>query len=253
MKRLIDLIIGVFFIGYFIVINLLSSRKIAFSGAIAIAGVILILYHFLKKKFEDNRSFIKANKLIRILVCIGLVGFLAVEAVIIGYPKKSEVNTDYILVLGAGLNNGNELSLTLKDRLDAALKCINEYGNDGYIVLSGGKGSDERISESEAMKRYLLEQGLPSEKIITEDKSTNTYENFKYSKDKIEEHSKKPIGESSVKVVTTDFHGFRSSILANRNGYEDVKLYTSNTVSYLIPVFYAREALALVKSVLFDR
>ncbi len=75
---------------------------------------------------------------------------------------------------------------------------------------------------------------------------------LKFSKEKIEEHSNKHLEDLSIKVVTTDFHALRSNLLAKKNGYENVNFYTNNTVSYLIPVFYSREALALVKSFLFD-
>ena len=56
-----------------------------------------------------------------------------------------------------------------------------------------------------------------------------------------------------MKFITTDFHAFRSNMLSKRNGYKDTKAYTTNTVSYLIPVYYSREALAVVKSFIFDK
>ncbi|NFV59085.1 YdcF family protein, partial [Clostridium botulinum] len=184
---------------------------------------------------------------------IGIVLFIAVEIVIISCPKSNKENTDYIVVLGAGLNNGDQLSYILKSRLDSALQCINEFNNNSYIVVSGGKGNDERISEAMAMKKYLLEQGISEDEILMEDKSKNTFENFKYSKKIIEEHSNKNIDDLSVKIVTTDFHGFRSKMLAKRNGYNEVKLYTNKTIYYLIPICYTREAFAVVKSIIFDR
>jgi uncharacterized SAM-binding protein YcdF (DUF218 family) len=251
--RFIDIIVGGVLIAYFFIVNLISSKKVAFSGTIAAVGVIFIIYHFIKSRFKENQYFIKGMNIIKVLISIGLIFFLVLEAAIVFYPKKDHSNTDYVLVLGAGLNNGDQLSLTLKDRLDSAIECVNDYGNRRFIVVSGGQGTDEDISEAEAMKRYLVDEGLSEEKIIKEDKSRNTNENFKFSKVKIEEHSRKAIEDSSVKVVTTDFHALRSNLLAKKNGYKNINLYTSNTVSYLIPVFYSREALAVVKSFLFDR
>ena len=58
-------------------------------------------------------------------------------------------------------------------------------GKHAKFVPSGGQGSDEVISESEAMKRYLLEQGYPEEQIIKEDKSVNTDQNICFSREKI--------------------------------------------------------------------
>ncbi|MDS0528511.1 YdcF family protein [Clostridium sp. SHJSY1] len=252
MIKFIDIILGIILVAYYFIINLISSRKIAASGSILAIGIILIIYHFVKNIFNDNQYYIKGMKIAKIFICVGLVFFIVLEGMIIFYPKKDTSNTDYIVVLGAGLNNGGQLSLTLKDRLDSALKCVNDYGNNGYIVVSGGQGPDEDLSEAEAMTRYLVEQGVSEEKIIKEDKSRNTNQNFKFSKDKIEEHSGKNIEDVSVKVVTTDFHALRSNLLAEKNGYKNINVYTNNSVPYLIPIFYSREALAIVKSFLFD-
>ena len=54
-------------------------------------------------------------------------------------------------------------------------------GRPIVFVPSGGKGSDEIISEGEAIKRYLIEQGIPEKDILAETKSTTTEENFKYA------------------------------------------------------------------------
>lgn len=252
MLKFIDIILGIVMVSYYLIINLISSRKIAFSGIVATIGVIFIIYHFVKNIFAKNYYFIRGMKITKTLICIGLIVFVVLETMIVLYPKNDHSNTDYIVVLGAGLNNGDQLSLTLKDRLDSALKCVKDHGNNGYIIVSGGQGSDEDIPEAEAMKRYLVEQGLPEEKIIKEDKSRNTSENLKFSKDKIQLHSGKNIEDIKVKVVTTDFHVLRSDLLAKKNGYKDVNFYASDTVPYLIPVFYSREAVAVVKSFFFD-
>jgi uncharacterized SAM-binding protein YcdF (DUF218 family) len=155
-------------------------------------------------------------------------------------------------VLGAGLDSGKTPNLILQERLDAAIKCIGENPTQ-YIVLSGGQGADEDLPEAQAMSEYLQERGIDKEKIIIEDKSKDTNENLKYSKEKIEEHSHKSLNEVSIKIVTTDFHAFRSSILAKKNNYVNFDNYSNPTVWYFIPSTYTREAFAVVKSVLFDR
>lgn len=97
------------------------------------------------------------------------------------------------------------------------------------------------------------DRGVNKERIIIEDESRDTNQNLKFSKKKIEKHSNKSLNEVNVKIITTDFHAFRSSILAKRNGYVNFDNYSSATVWYLIPVTYTREAFAVVKSVLFDK
>lgn len=253
MKFYTDIVLGVTLIGYTLIINILSSTKIAFSKPIGILGLCFILYHFLKIKLKDKEYFIFLNKSIKIIFFIGITCFIILQIIIVSYPKKNNRPTDYILVLGAGLRSGTELSLSLKDRLDTTIEYLNNYNSNSYIVVSGGQGSDEDISEASAMAKYLLDNSIPTDKIIIEDKSVNTFENFKFSKVKIEEHSNKPIDNSSIKIITTDFHAFRSNLLAQRTGYKDINIYTTKTVPYLIPVLYTRESIAIVKSFLFDR
>ena len=252
MKKFWDIILGIVLILYVIAINVISGARIAFSLPIVILGIILILYHFVKNKIKENKFLSKGFKIIKIFLCIGFICFLGIEAVIISYPKHNEKKDDYILVLGAGLTNRTTPSLILQGRLDAAIKCIEE-NDTGYIVLSGGQGVDEDLPESHAMSKYLQDRGVNKERIIIEDKSRDTNENFKFSKEKIEEHSNKSLNEINVKIITTDFHAFRSSILAKRNGYVNFDNYSSSTVWYFIPITYTREAFAIVKSVLFDK
>ncbi len=225
MRKNLDIALGGILTGYSILVNLLSFRKIAFSEVFFISGILLIIYHFIKKRIYNNEKLRLLDKMVRTLICIGLAVFFIIEGIIICYPKKSIERTDYIIVLGAGLNNRNELSQTLRDRLNTALYCLNEYNKDSYIVVSGGQGEDEDMSEAEAMEGYLLEKGVSKDKIIKENKSRNTFENFKFSKGKIAEHSNKELKDVSVKIVTTDFHAFRSKMLAKRNGYENIEVY----------------------------
>ena len=81
---------------------------------------------------------------------------------------------------------------------------------------SGGRGSDEVISESLAIKNYLIEKGIKENQIIIEDKSTNTIENMKFSKAKIDELKK----DAKISFSTTNYHVFRSGVIANNQGIE---------------------------------
>ncbi|RII34550.1 YdcF family protein [Clostridium chromiireducens] len=251
MKKYLDAVLGVFLISYIISINLISDAKVAFSFPILILGILLILFHFLRIKNQKSIFWSKYLKIAKILMYIGLIFFLGIEAAIITYPKNDDRKSDYIIVLGAGLANKTTPSTILKGRLDAALDYLKD-NNSAIIVLSGGRGSDENIPESHAMSKYLQEKGVDKSKIIIEDKSRDTNENFKYSKEKIEGYSKKNMDQINVKIITTDFHALRSSILAKKNGFVYYSNYSSSTVWYLIPVTYTREAFAIVKSILFD-
>ncbi len=231
---------------------MLSELWIAFGFPIIVLGIIILVYYFSKKKMKENMFFYKIFRYIKISSCIIFICFIIIEALIISYPKYNRNSDDYIIVLGAGLDNGGVPNLILRERLDIAIKCMKENLAQ-YIVLSGGQGIDESTSEAQAMSEYLQARGIEKNKIILEDKSRDTNENLKYSKEKIEEFSNKPISDIKVKIVTTDFHAFRSSILAKKKGYKNFDNYSSNMPWYFAPSTYVRESIAVIKSILFDK
>ncbi|ALB46321.2 YdcF family protein [Clostridium beijerinckii] len=231
---------------------MLSELWIAFGFPIIVLGIIILVYYFSKKRMKKNVFFYKIFRYIKISSCIIFICFIIIEALIINYPKYNRNSDDYIIVLGAGIDNGGVPNLILRERLDIAIKCTKENLAQ-YIVLSGGQGTDESTSEAQAMSEYLQAKGIEKNKIILEDKSRDTNENLKYSKEKIEEFSNKSISDIKVKIVTTDFHAFRSSILAKKNGYKNFDNYSSTMPWYFVPSTYARESIAVIKSILFDK
>ena len=231
---------------------IIEELFIALSMPISIIIILILIRCFFKNKIKENNNFIKFYKIYKRIIFILVIGFMGIEGLIVSYPKYDNKEDNYIVVLGAGLDNGRTPNLILSERLEAAIKSEKEHPNQ-YIVVSGGKGKDEYVTEAEAMKKYLEDKGIDEEKIIKEDRSRDTNENLKFSKEKIEEHSNKSISEVNVKIVTADFHAFRSGFLARRNGYVNLDNYSSYTVWYYVPLTYAREAAAVVKSFLFDR
>ena len=95
-------------------------------------------------------------------------------------PRKKDF--DYVIIHGAGLLDGQRVSKLLRDRLDKAIEVYRKDPTPPKLIPSGGQGSDEKISEAEAMKSYLMDQGIPENDIILEDASTTTYENLLNSK-----------------------------------------------------------------------
>ena len=130
--------------------------------------------------------------------------------------KKIEYNKDYILILGCKIKKDGSLTPLLKGRVDKAIEFRNEQlkntGKDLIFVPSGGQGNDEKLSEGEAMKNYLLEQGIEEKNILVENKSKNTYENIKLSY-KLINNKKANIGFS-----TTNYHVLRAGLIATEQG-----------------------------------
>lgn len=146
--------------------------------------------------------------------------FVIIEGVLIfnmcQFKEVEQIErVDYIIVLGAGLK-GEEVGNTLRTRLDEALEYYNQH-EEVTIIVSGGQGEDEVISEAEAMRRYLIANGVAPEYIIKEDQSTTTVENIKYSKEIL-----KQLGDQKEKVLiaTNDYHLFRARFIAKVLGVE---------------------------------
>lgn len=164
-----------------------------------------------------------------------------------GVTDTTTEKEDAVIVLGAGLV-GDRPSRSLADRLNAAVAYHAENPH-ALIVVSGGQGADEAVSEAFAMKRYLTEHGVAESLIVTEDRSTSTAENFAFSKDILDERFD---GEYTVAFITSDFHVFRAGHIAEKAGLENVHHLHSSTAWYAVIPNGLREMTAVVKTWLFD-
>ena len=161
--------------------------------------------------------------------------------------SKPPFDRDYIAILGCAIRDDGSLTPLLRGRVDSAVAFENEQfaktGKHAKFVPSGGQGDDEIISESEAMKRYLLEQGVPEEQILMENKSVNTYQNLKFSREIIDSDSN---GENLPAVATTNYHVFRSYVLAKKVGLKNMRGISAKTKWYFFPNAFLREFVGLI-------
>ena len=143
-----------------------------------------------------------------------LLGVIVAFVIVSRY--EPEPDKDFLIILGCGLRKDGTPSPLLRGRCDRALafaeKQKAQTGKDLIFITSGGQGPDEPLPESTAMKRYLLEQGIPEERIVEEDLSTDTRENMIFSREKILQID--PDGK--VAFATTNYHVFRSGLCARR-------------------------------------
>lgn len=171
------------------------------------------------------------------IVFIGVNSFMQ-------YKHKVPKDAEYVIVLGAGLKK-DKPTRALRYRIETAAKYAKE-NKRAKIIVSGGKGNDELISEAECMKRELIKLGIGEERIIKEDLSTNTFENMKFSKQLINNDKTKGI------VVTNDYHLFRSLKLAKKQGLNVVGL-PARTPKVIIPTAYFRECLSILKAAYYKQ
>lgn len=189
-------------------------------------------------------------KIVSVILLVCTVIFLGVFGVAEGFIIKNAVqepekNADYVVILGARVN-GRRVTLNLKYRLDVALDYLNKNENT-KVVVSGGQGKGEDITEAEAMAGYLIKNGIKSDRIILEDKSKNTNENLQFSADLIGSKTKKTV------IVSNDFHIYRAKCIAKKMGYTDVSGASAKTKPITIPNSFVREAFAVIKYKAFNQ
>jgi uncharacterized SAM-binding protein YcdF (DUF218 family) len=127
---------------------------------------------------------------------------------------------DVIIILGSKLRSDGTLPPLLQARADKAIEFADkQYAETKKKIIympSGGKGDDEIKAEAKAIEEYLISKGINKKQIVIEDKSTSTIENMKYSKEKIEKIKE----DAKISFSTTNYHVFRSGVIASKQGIE---------------------------------
>lgn len=172
------------------------------------------------------------------LLIVAICSFLIVREIRAEIPKGA----DAVIVLGAGVH-GTKPSLALQHRLEIAVKYLEE-NEKAIAIVSGGQGPQEAITEAEAMHRYMLELGVEENRIIKESSARSTFENFLYSKEILDRRFP---DEYNVIFATNDFHIFRAKIAAKKAGFGNIRGMGCPSPFYIVPNYYMREAMAIVR------
>ena len=215
-------------------------RGYSFSALVCmcIVGIILVYkgLRLLGKTYPRD-----ARTLKRIFTCILCIGLLVVgitECIIIeasfGDPKA---HADYMVVLGAGVH-GDQPSLSLQNRIDAAYGYLTTHP-EVTAILSGGQGEGENLTEAQCMFDHLTAMGIDDNRLIMEDKATSTWENLNFSLDLIEEQtSTRP---TKLGVLSSEYHLFRASLFADACGVEFIGIPAKTTKISLRINYFMRE------------
>lgn len=147
---------------------------------------------------------------------------------------------DYVIIHGCGLADGERLTRLLSDRVDKAIEIYQKCAVKPVIIPSGGNGPDEKLSEAQAMKNYLLAHGVPEEHIVTEDRSATTRENLLNSKQIIDMMG----GRKKTALVSSNYHIYRCLRLARSVGLKCTGI-GSRTAFYYWPSALIREFIAV--------
>ncbi|MDR2209606.1 MAG: YdcF family protein [Azoarcus sp.] len=229
-------------IGIVLFINVFILSFVAnFHAGLVVLGLLsvsLILYALFFDKIPGRVH------LITVIMCLIPILFMVFLG-IYGNASNSTYDENVVIALGAGIR-GDQVRGTLARRLDAVVQ-YHKKNPKAVIIVCGGQGPQETITEALAMERYLVARGVPEDKILKEDKSTTTLENFMFARVILNNHF--PHGYTSV-LITNDFHIFRSLRLARHAGINP-NHFGAPTDWYLMPVNYLREVLAVGKMVIY--
>ena len=213
-------------------------------------SLLLIIYLVLwnlchTKKFARAAAAMRELFLIFLAVCIA--GFIVLQGLIMSGAQYDGADAEVIIVLGAGIY-GEIPSRILSSRLDAAIEYLNTH-KGVTVIVSGGQGKGESISEAEAMYRYLIRCGVKESSIIKEEASTSTRENLAFSLALMEEAG---LSAEDVKlaVVTNEFHLYRAKRVAGTLGADASGIPAKTPYLSSRVLYQCREAVAVLSDLI---
>ncbi|MEN1759086.1 YdcF family protein [Anoxynatronum sibiricum] len=231
---------GLTFLGYGLILAGLGCFSIAFARYLGDES---------KKKCQNTYPWPYKIRNWLAAMCMLLIStFLVTQGLLLAVSTSKDVPADAIaLVPGAGIIR-KEPSFTLAGRLDTAALFLKDRPNS-TVVLTGGHSDGQLASEAQVMAWYLERHGIDAERMILEEKASNTMENITYAVEMMnmqENHS-----GNAVLIITSDYHLLRSMMLARRYGLQ-VYGMEAHSPAALYRQYAIREFFAIFKSMLFD-
>lgn len=175
--------------------------------------------------------------LILCLAALSIVGYISVR-ILSCIDRQSDEDLP-VIVLGCQVK-GDHPSVMLRQRINAAYGYLSEHPSS-VCIASGGQGSGEVMSEAQCIKDELVKLGISPSRIIMEDKSVSTETNFEYSAEIMDRMN---IPRRAV-VVTSDYHQYRSSLIARKHGFETYQTSARTSRAYF-PTYFLREIIAVI-------
>ena len=178
------------------------------------AGILAFgLVDCLRRRFPRGMKWLR--RVMLACLCLLLAAMIA-TSVWIGLCASGadEPEAEYLIVLGAGVN-GSVPSLSLRERLEAALAYLERYPQ-AVAVLSGAQGSGEDITEAQCMFDWLTARGIDENRLLREEEATRTRENLRFALGLIEERT--GTRPETVAVVSSEYHLCRAELYAKQLG-----------------------------------
>ncbi len=237
-------ILMVLCLGYSLMVFMVGSGTMSFT--IWLAGAVFFgLCFFLAGKGRWGRV-PKACRITAYALCaaVGAVFLICQVAILSHFFDKGEPELDYVIVLGAQMRSSGP-SVIYRYRLEKAAQYLQE-NPDTICITTGGKGSNESISEGAGGKEYLVSLGIPESRIIAEEESLDTAENIKNALELIGAQGAEE-ETMSIGIVTNGFHVFRGVFLARRFTKAEVSGIAAYMQARFIPNNMVRECFGILR------
>lgn len=180
------------------------------------------------------------RRVVLVLLVVMLAVFIGVEGMIASqFFKPAKPDLEYVIVLGAQVRTDGP-SVVLLKRLERAETYLKENRNTVCIV-TGGQGSNEPMTEAQAMAVWLGNAGIDESRIIRESRAANTLQNIRYSMEFI------PDKEANVGIITNSFHVFRGVAIAKKQGLINASGVAAKSYPFYLPNNMLREFFGVVK------
>jgi uncharacterized SAM-binding protein YcdF (DUF218 family) len=155
-----------------------------------------------------------------VTLCLALLGVTVISfaglyrsvAVAADAESKEPLTSDFIVVLGAGVQPGGQPSPALRARAELGVK-LYQQGYAKYLVVTGGVGPNPP-AEAEVMRQIALADGVPAEAIVVENKARNTQESASLVK-----AIAIPRGWTRALIVSDPYHLPRASWMFSDAGF----------------------------------
>lgn len=178
----------------------------------------------------------RTPRIILAVLAAVLFGYLACFVAVLLVSREDQRHpADAIVVLGAAQYNGKP-SPVLRARLDHALGLYRE-GLAPTVVVTGGIGEGDRVSEATVGRQYLVAQGVPSRAVVVRPEGRSTQVSIRAVAQWAREH-----GVGRVLLVSDPFHMLRLRLEASHAG---LPAWTSPTRSSPISASRREELLYL--------
>lgn len=226
----------------------IPATGMRFSGMLLMAASAFFLLLAVLQKLGKTRGWANAlRKGLLILFSLGLMLFAVMEGYVLAHDETDrEREVSAVIVLGAGVN-GRVPSLSLQKRLEAAFEYVADKP-DIPIVVTGGQGRGEEITEARCMADWLTANGIEEERIILEEQARDTQENLDFSLSLLREMGVDTT--DNIAVVSSDYHLARAGLLFGTPNMVPVAAHMPARFWPLTVNYYVREAFGVAYTML---